>query len=60
LRSASMGSLEIEFKGHFCRTCGFYDYFDDFSLELGNVGIRNKIEEVKETDGGAIVRFLIL
>jgi hypothetical protein len=26
--------VRIEFKGTFCDTCGFYDYFDDYEFYL--------------------------
>ncbi len=50
-------SLKIEFTGSFCRTCGFYDYFDDFRVFLEEVGLKTKIREIKEIDEGAIVEF---
>lgn len=30
----SKNELILEFKGSFCRTCGVYDYFEDFIYEL--------------------------
>jgi len=47
--------FEIEFKGPFCHTCGFYDYFDDLRALLEDFGIKTKVTEVKEIDEGAIV-----
>jgi hypothetical protein len=39
----------VSFKGTFCRTCGFYDYFEDFSYELLDEGkIKTRILTVKE------------
>jgi hypothetical protein len=40
--------LTVEFGGSFCYTCGFYDYFDDFAMELRDLGIAAEIEEVFE------------
>jgi superoxide reductase len=57
----SMGekSLKIEFTGPYCRTCGFYDYFEDFVYVLEELGIKSQINEVEETEEGAIVTFLM-
>lgn len=49
--------IEVEFTGHFCRTCGFHDYFDDFVIALEEAGLKAKIESVKEFDEGARVTF---
>ena len=53
------GEIVVEFKGTFCKTCGFYDYFDDFSLFLEEVGVKNKVSEVEEVEDGAVVKFRI-
>ena len=52
-------SFKIEFIGPFCRSCGLYDYFDDFKLLLEDVGLKSKIGKIKEIDEGAVVRFQI-
>lgn len=59
LLSVSGKLLKIEFTGSFCRTCGFYDYFDDFKIFLGEIGLKSKIAEIKEIDEGAVVKFII-
>ncbi len=51
--------IAVEFTGHFCRTCGFYDYFDDFAIFLEEEGIHSEIKEVKEKEDGAIVLFSV-
>jgi superoxide reductase len=51
--------LEVEFAGHFCRTCGFYDYFEDFVIALNDSGVNAGIAEIKETGNGAVVAFKI-
>nr|MDO8079485.1 hypothetical protein [Candidatus Freyarchaeota archaeon] len=51
--------LKIVFTGPYCRTCGFYDYFEDFVYVLEDFGTKSQIDEVEETDDGAIVTFLI-
>jgi len=57
LVSVDNSSFNIEFKGHFCYTCGFYDYFDDFRFLLEDVNLKAKITEIEEIDEGAIVTF---
>lgn len=49
--------LEVEFAGHFCRTCGFYDYFDDFKIILEEAGLKSEIDGIEEKEGGALVKF---
>ena len=34
------GRIKAEFRGSFCATCGFYDYFEDFSMILRDRGSR--------------------
>jgi superoxide reductase len=55
--STDKGSFKIEFTGPYCRTCGFYDYFEDLVYVLEDFGVKSKIDEVSETDYGAIVSF---
>jgi len=51
--------LRIEFTGHFCHTCGFYDYFDDFRFLLEELNVKAKITEIEEIDEGAVVTFTL-
>jgi len=57
LVSFSEKSFVVEFSGSFCKTCGFYDYFDDFRIVLGEFGIKVKIKEIRETEAGGIVKY---
>lgn len=42
--------MTLEFRGPFCRTCGVYDYFDDFVYELEDVAkFRIKVDKVEES-----------
>lgn len=50
-------SFKIKFTGTFCKTCGFYDYFDDLRILLEDEGLKTKIGKIKEIDNGAIVEF---
>lgn len=52
--------LKVEFKGSFCHSCGFYDYFDDLKIILEEKGLKNKIIDIEEIDEGAIVTFEII
>ncbi|MEM2986785.1 MAG: hypothetical protein QXV60_01630 [Nitrososphaerota archaeon] len=49
--------LKVEFKGSFCYSCGFYDYFDDLKILLEEKGLKTKIINIKEINEGAIVTF---
>ena len=59
LSSMSRDAFEVRFTGPFCYSCGYYDYFEDFRLELEDLGLRAKIVEVREIAEGAVVRFEI-
>ncbi|HII72005.1 TPA: hypothetical protein HA265_04590 [Candidatus Woesearchaeota archaeon] len=50
-------SFVINFSGTYCRTCGFYDYFEDFRLMLETKGVETKMTTVKEKEDGAYVTF---
>lgn len=60
LLEARGDSLVVEFRGSFCTTCGFYDYFDDLVYVLEDHGVRVYVEEVEETEWGAVVRYRVL
>lgn len=51
--------IKVEFAGNLCRTCGFYDYFEDFRQLLEELGVRSKIEAVEETSEGAFVTYSV-
>jgi len=53
-------SFEVEFSGPFCQSCGSYDYFDDFKVDLEEFGLSVKVKNIEETDEGAIVEFEVL
>lgn len=57
LLTSGKKSFKIEFTGSFCKTCGFYDYFEDFRLVLEENGLKAKISETKEIAEGAVVKF---
>ncbi len=40
--------IRIRFEGHFCRTCGVYDWIDDFRYVLEDLGLETDLEEVVE------------
>jgi superoxide reductase len=52
--------FKVEFKGSFCYSCGFYDYFDDLKIILKEKGLKTEITNIKEIDYGAIVTFKII
>lgn len=42
--------VRIRFEGHFCRSCGVYDWIDDFRYILEDLGIETHLEEVIESE----------
>jgi hypothetical protein len=50
-------AVKIEFTGSFCYTCGFSDYFDDYTILLEEKGMKAAIAEIIEIDEGAVVTF---
>ncbi|MFX1465752.1 MAG: hypothetical protein ACFFA5_04705 [Promethearchaeota archaeon] len=59
LTTVDNSSFKIEFKGHYCYTCGFYDYFDDFRFLLEYDNMKTEIKEIVEIEEGAIVTFTL-
>jgi len=49
--------IVVDFSGTFCRTCGFYDYFDDLKIFLEEKGVKSKVSKIEEKENGAIVIF---
>jgi superoxide reductase len=51
--------IEVKVNGPFCRTCGFYDYFDDLRIELeSNIGTNLEIANIEEKgEENYIVKF---
>ncbi len=50
----------VRFTGSFCYMCGFYDYDDYAFLLEDDYGVRVRIAEVREVDGGAVVSFEVI
>ncbi|NIO21344.1 MAG: hypothetical protein GTN76_11560 [Candidatus Aenigmarchaeota archaeon] len=59
LISTGKRSFFTEFTGPFCKTCGFYDYFEDFRLILEEKGLKTKTGKIKEKGEGAEVMFIV-
>ncbi len=51
--------VKVEFTGNFCRTCGFYDYFEDFRLALEDFGVKARTVEIDEFEDGAVVTYRV-
>jgi hypothetical protein len=49
--------IVVDFSGTFCRTCGFYDYFDDLKIFLEEKGVKSKVSKIEGKENGAIVIF---
>ena len=50
--------ITVRFTGHFCKRCGFYDYFDDLKFIFENNGIPIANMNISEVQDGAVVEFL--
>lgn len=57
LIETSEKEIVVEFRGSFCTTCGFYDYFDDLTYELEDLGLKARCVDVQELEDGAVVKF---
>ncbi|MBD3155214.1 MAG: hypothetical protein GF368_00985 [Candidatus Aenigmarchaeota archaeon] len=57
LVSNKKNDFKVRFTGAFCRTCGFYDYFDDLKILLEDNNLKTKIGKIKEIEKGATVKF---
>lgn len=49
--------VDIDFLGTYCLTCGFHDYFDDFTYMLRDAGLEAELGHVEEFIGGATVEY---
>ena len=50
--------FKVRFKGTFCKTCGFYDYFDDLMYNLIDIfGVKTEIISIEEKIDGALVEY---
>jgi superoxide reductase len=52
-------SIVVEFTGNFCRTCGFYDYFEDLRILMEDYNVRTSIKVIEEFEDGSIVTYSI-
>lgn len=49
----------VRFSGPFCKSCGVYDYFEDFIFFLKDFNVDGKIENIKEREADFLVKFKI-
>ncbi|MGB9748475.1 MAG: hypothetical protein ACP5OZ_03230 [Candidatus Woesearchaeota archaeon] len=52
--------LRISFSGSFCYACGFYDYFEDFLIELEKHKIKAKTINIKEVGNKILVDYKLI
>lgn len=52
--------FEVEFSGPYCKTCGYYDYFEDLVYEADEVGLKINIVDIKDMADYAIVKFKVV
>ncbi len=53
------GVVIIKFIGHYCKSCGVYDWFDDLRIEMERNGLIAEIKNIKEIENGHVVTFYI-
>jgi hypothetical protein len=52
--------ISIRFKGPFCQTCGYHDYFDDLQVLFeDDFDIKTKIVNIESREEGDVVEFEI-
>ncbi len=52
--------LIVKFSGHYCFTCGVYDYFEDFVYLLKEMGVKSKIINIENCKDGNIVELEVM
>ena len=52
-------NIIIIFKGSFKNTCGFIDWIEDLRYILEDYGVDSCIEEIRETEDGAVALFRV-
>ncbi len=60
LKKASDNMFVVEFRGTYCHTCGFYDYFEDLIYILDDLGLKTRISKIIEEVDGAEVEFRVI
>lgn len=50
-------SIIVKFSGPFCKSCGVYDWFDDFRIELERKGLKFKIKKYRQKNESFLVEF---
>jgi len=51
----SKNFIVVKVSGPFCRTCGVYDWFDDFRVELERKGLKFEIKKYKQKNETFVV-----
>lgn len=59
LETIKNGYALLKFSGPFCKSCGVYDYFEDFIFFLKDFNLDGEIKYVKRLNDDFIVKFLI-
>ncbi len=60
VRRVTAAAFDVEFTCPFCRSCGAYDYFDDFKVYLEDSGVSARIAQVRPVARGAVVTFAVI
>jgi len=59
LAGVSGDTIKVIFKGSFKNTCGFIDWIEDLRYILEDYGVDSCIEEIRETEDGAVALFRV-
>ena len=51
--------VRVVFHGVFCRSCGVYDYFEDYALVLEELGVRSAPENVRRFGNAFVVQYKV-
>ena len=51
--------VRVVFHGVFCRSCGVYDYFEDYALVLEELGVRSAPENVRRFGSAFVVQYKV-
>ena len=51
--------VDVEFTGPYCRTCGYYDYFEDLISEADELGLKMEIVFIRDLVEYAVVRYRV-
>lgn len=52
--------FRVKFTGPYCRTCGYYDYFEDLVYELLDLGVKSRVVNIVDHEDWAEVEYEVI